>query len=223
MEKSAFKLISIISLILFGLMIISSPTSAEISLEESFDSIIDGENLMDYDLYDISGVALTNFLEETTRIPAGVEKLETFLTIFATLMVFFIPLIILMIIGMYVYVSLVYMKLAQKLGVRHAWFAWIPLFNLYLMSRMAKMHWWPMLLILTFFIPVVNIFSITALSVFIFFWHLKICTRINCPEWWALALLTPGIGSIIFYVLWGSIIWKKEKSLNRSLPLDPNI
>ena len=112
----------------------------------------------------------------------------------------------------YIYFSLTLMKTAQKIKTEPAWLAWIPIANLYLKSKMAKMHWWPILLI----IPVPLIYGVMifeamqnptpvagpmpfliiaymlilfacliTLSIFNTIWEWKICVARNRPGWWA--------------------------------------
>jgi len=109
----------------------------------------------------------------------------------------------------YIYFSLVYMKLAQKIGVRPAWLAWIPIANIYLISKMAQRHWWPLLLIFTFVIPFLNVITLMIFLTFNFFWHCRIFERVGRPAWWAVTLLIPGFGSMVFLVMLSLAAWKE--------------
>lgn len=109
----------------------------------------------------------------------------------------------------YIYFSLVYMKLAQKIGVRPAWLAWIPIANIYLISKMAQRHWWPLLLIFTFVIPFLNVVTLMIFLTFNFFWHCRIFERVGRPAWWAVASLIPGFGSMVFLVMLSLAAWKE--------------
>ncbi len=118
---------------------------------------------------------------------------------------------ILFFVASYVYFSLAYMRLAQKLNTEPAWLAWIPVANVYLMSKMAKMHWWPVLLIAAFIIPFINILAYIAFMVFFFIWNWKIFEKVNRPGWWPLMLLIPVVGALIFAVLLGMTVWGKNE------------
>ena len=133
---------------------------------------------------------------------AVAEFLENFVVMVFMILVLAVP-------PLYVYTSVVYMRLAQKMGVAHAWLAWIPIANLYLISKMAEMHWWPMLLILLGIVPLFGVLALIALVVYLFLWHCRIFERINRPTWWALPLIMPGIGRIVFLVLLGLAVWPK--------------
>ncbi len=178
----------------------------------------------DIEIEELGEDGIDGFLEELDAYPYGSiasEDLdsakEDLANIFAVILVLLLPVLVVVLISIYVYTSLAYMTIAKKTGTRPAWLAWIPIANLYLVSKMARMHWWPMLLILTMIIPIVGIFAIVALSVYIFIWHWKIFERMERPGWWALTLLISGIGMIVFYVFLGMTAWAKP---NRDQSID---
>jgi len=136
--------------------------------------------------------------------------------IFLTLMAIILPFIILfMIIGfaMYIYTALAYMKIANKIGTPNGWLAWIPIANFFLIAKMARSHWWPILLFLTYFlafIPVLVFIPLIAMFIFIIFliiWHWKIFESVGMGGWWSLMILIPFIGTIIFAVGLGIAAW----------------
>ncbi len=47
----------------------------------------------------------------------------------------------------YIYQSLTLYYIAKKTKTENEWLAWIPIGNLVLMAKIAKMHWWPVLLL----------------------------------------------------------------------------
>lgn len=110
----------------------------------------------------------------------------------------------------YVYTALTMMFTAQRLKIENPWLAWIPVANLVLMSKMAKMHWWPVLLSITLFIPFVNLLAAVALSVFYIIWLWKICEFRKREGWWAILILIPFFGIIWQYIVWGILAWSKE-------------
>lgn len=121
--------------------------------------------------------------------------------IFWSLIIGFLPI--------YIYLSLVYMKLAQKIGVQPAWIAWIPIAKIYLISKMAQSHWWPMLLVFTLIVPILNVIALMILLTFNFFWHCRIFEKVGRPAWWAVTLLIPGFGSMVFLVMLSLAAWKE--------------
>ena len=110
----------------------------------------------------------------------------------------------------YVYFSWALMRIAQRLNVANAWLAWIPVANLVLMAKMAKMHWWPVLLLLTLIIPFINFIGVIVFGVFMTIWVWKICEARKRPGWWALLALIPLFGSIWQFVMFGILAWGKD-------------
>ncbi|MFP4423609.1 MAG: hypothetical protein ACLFP2_00095 [Candidatus Woesearchaeota archaeon] len=113
-------------------------------------------------------------------------------------------------IGVYVYMAFAMMKTAQRLGTPNAWLAWIPIGNMVLMANMAKMHWWPVLLILIAWIPIIGWIAGLVLAVFAIIWQWKICEARNKPGWWAILLIIPLVGNIWGLVMWGILAWSKQ-------------
>ncbi len=114
-------------------------------------------------------------------------------------------------IGIYVYSALALMAIAKKTNTEPAYLAWIPVANMYLLSKIAGMPWWPMLLMIGFVIPILNIFFGIAFMVFVFIWYWKIFERLDRPGWWVLLNLIPLAGAVIFLVLLGVAAWSKAK------------
>jgi hypothetical protein len=117
--------------------------------------------------------------------------------------------LVILFLAIYVYMALAMMAIAKKTNNEPAWLAWIPVANLYLMSKIAKMHWWPMLLLIAFPIPFLNVFAMLAFAVFMFIWMWKIFEAVGRPGWWALLGLIPFAGGIIVLVLLGVAAWGK--------------
>lgn len=87
----------------------------------------------------------------------------------------------------YIYLAFAVMTLARRLGMDKAWMAWVPIANLYLLSKMAKLEWWWML---GLFIPIVNFFVAG------YVWS-EIGKRFGKP-WWVGALVAiPAVGLLI--------------------------
>jgi len=112
--------------------------------------------------------------------------------------------------AVYVYTSLALMFIAKRTKTEPAWLAWVPIGNLVLMSRIAKMHWWPVLLIIGAFIPFIDFFAMIALFVFAIIWTWKICEARNRPGWWAILQIIPFVGFIWSLVMMGILAWSKD-------------
>ena len=114
----------------------------------------------------------------------------------------------------YVYMALTLMAVAKRLKDPQPWLAWIPVANLVLIARLAKMHWWPVLLLATVlisWIPVVGqviyLIAIIVLSVFTIIWQWKVCEARGKPGWWVLLTFIPIIGMVWYFILWGILAW----------------
>jgi hypothetical protein len=127
--------------------------------------------------------------------------------------------------AVYVYSSLATMYLAKKIGTKNPWLAWIPVANLYLISQMAGMPWWPILFLIGCFIPGIGALFAIALLVFFYIWFWKIFEKVGKPGWWILLLLIPAVGQIIYLVLLGVAAWGKNGAPKQpgapSMPASP--
>ena len=98
--------------------------------------------------------------------------------------------------GYFIYIVIYFLgcyliwRLALKMGVKTAWFAFLPFANDYLVSRLANKHfgWW-----LLFYIPIVNIYVAYV------FWT-EIMRRFKKPFWLGLLMFLPFI-NLLFLVL----------------------
>lgn len=113
--------------------------------------------------------------------------------------------------AMYVYCALALSAIAKKTNTEPAWLAWIPVANIYLLTKIAKMPWWPMLLMIGFVIPFVNILAAIAIGVFSIIWYWKMYERVGRPGWWAIFIIIPFFGAIVHYVLLGIAAWGTPK------------
>lgn len=136
--------------------------------------------------------------------------------------------LIILLIAIYIYFSLALMFIAKRTNTSNAWLAWIPYANIFLITKIAQKHWWPILLILIplilNFFPkniifyVINYISIIALMIFYTIWWWKICERRSKPGWWALVVLIPLIGWIWGLIMIGILAWEKNNNIE-SIPV----
>lgn len=112
---------------------------------------------------------------------------------------------------LYIYMSLAFMAIAKKVGYKPAGIAWIPVIGPALIaSNTAEMHWWPILLMIGFFIPFLNIICTIAFAIFWFIWMWKTFEAVDKPGWWVLLNLIPFVGGLIFLILLGIAAWGKK-------------
>ena len=156
--------------------------------------------------------------------PLEMNFAEIIFNIFNWIFLAFVPLILLF--SLYIYFSLALMTIAKKTRTSPAWIAWIPIANLYLLSKIARMHCWPLFLFLYIFVsPLFFYFIPEALSwiliflallayitllVFIIIWCWRMFERAGRPGWWVLFLLVPVIGQLVFLVFLGIAAWGKN-------------
>ncbi len=139
---------------------------------------------------------------QLTGFAVGTELSTTNIILILILYLVFI----LAIVGAYIYFSLALMTIAKKTNTKDPWLAWIPIGNMILLSRIAKMHWWPILLMIPAMISLVigviamtmgaivtGMISVTIyfiviiiLSVYSTIWTWKMFKSVNRPGWWSL-------------------------------------
>lgn len=95
----------------------------------------------------------------------------------------------------YVYFSLCLYFMALKTQTRHAWLAWVPVANIFLMCTIGKIRFWWLLLLL---VPLVNI-------VIMFFMWYKIIKARGKPWWLLILLFVP----LVNYVVMGYLAFSK--------------
>lgn len=122
---------------------------------------------------------------------------------------------LILLIAVYVYQAWAFMTIAQKTKTPNAWLAWIPVANVYLLSQMAKMHWWPVLLILIGWVPIIGQIGLIVLAVYSVIWMWKVAEARNRPGWWGLIItlggIIPIVGSVLSAVFLGLLAWTEEK------------
>jgi len=93
----------------------------------------------------------------------------------------------------YIYFALAVQTIAQKTNTPNAWFAWIPILNIFLLVAISKKPlWWILLL----FIPIVN------LVVSVLVW-MAVAEARNKPTWWGILSIIPVVNLIVpGYLAW---------------------
>ncbi len=94
----------------------------------------------------------------------------------------------------YVYVAFCMMVVAQKTNTDNSWLAWIPIANIYLMTQIADVDWWWVIICL---IPCVNIVGFIYL-------FMKISGARGKPELMGLLMLVPCVNLLyLAYLAFG--------------------
>lgn len=114
----------------------------------------------------------------------------------------FIGSYLIFVIALYVYWALALMKIAKKTNTDKPWLAWIPIANLYLMTQIAGVPWWTMLLVI--FLPIIPILGYLAAISITVWWFWKIAEVRGKPGWWGILMIIPIVNLIILGILaWG--------------------
>jgi len=123
-------------------------------------------------------------------MPMGMGGLGVLLWVWLILMV-----------GLYVYFALALMAIAKKTKTEKAWLAWIPIANVYLMTKVAGLPAWLTLAVLLPIIPFIGGLAMAAVMVFMWW---KIAEAIGKPGWWSILLLIPIVNLVIVGIMaWG--------------------
>lgn len=93
-----------------------------------------------------------------------------------------------------VYFPLAIMFIAKKLGSEDYWWAWIPIFNIILLVRLAG---YEDSYAIRFFVPILNI--VAAANVW-----MDIALQLDKPAWYGIMMFFPGVNMIFLGMMaWG--------------------
>ena len=113
----------------------------------------------------------------------------------------FMAIMVFIVIAAYIYMAVALMTIAKKTKTKDAWMAWIPIANLYLMTKIADVPTWTILAFLLLFIPVLG--GLAFMAVYIWWWW-KIAEARKMEGWLSILLVLPVINLVIV----GIIAWK---------------
>jgi hypothetical protein len=100
--------------------------------------------------------------------------------------------------ALYVYVSYSLMTIARKTKTDNAWLAWIPVANLYLVTQIAKVPWWTLLIaIVASLLPLGQI----LVAVISAWWWWNISERMSRPGWLGILFVIPVANLIAIGIL----------------------
>ena len=135
-----------------------------------------------------------NIFLETASLNLESGAIAALVGLFAAFLVVFLVIGL----GIWIYISFAYMSLAKKNKQKSAGIAWIPYIGPAIIAyRSSKMHWWPWLLLIGFFIPAVGgLFGLVFFGFFIA-WNYKLFEAVNKPGWWAILYIIPFVGLIM--------------------------
>jgi hypothetical protein len=101
----------------------------------------------------------------------------------------------------YIYSSLAMMRIAQRIGTRHAWLAWIPIANIYLMTQMVGISGWWTFAIFAAAIPGIGGPLLLAGMIYLYW---MIAEKVGRPGWWGILMILPIVNLVIIGLMaWG--------------------
>lgn len=136
------------------------------------------------------GVYGVELNKEISKLPSGkINEREAKMAVAFAGGIFLFVLILSLV--FYVYTALCLYFIAKKTATSPEWLAWIPIANLFLMCKIAKLSYWWLLGIFGLFIPIVNILAnFYWIGLFVFMWY-KIAEARNKPGWIGILTIIP--------------------------------
>lgn len=116
----------------------------------------------------------------------------------------------LLLLALYVYNSLAWQTIGNRLKYKKSWLAWIPIANISMLLQLGGFHWAWVFLIL---VPVLGWIALFVLAI-ISIW--RILVKRNYPGWLALLPVLgmvdslSAIAGIAFLILIGFVAWGKK-------------
>lgn len=105
----------------------------------------------------------------------------------------------------WIFSSFAYMSIAKKAKQDSPGLAWIPFVGPAIIAfKSSKMHWWPWLLLIGCFIPIISSIAGLVFAVYVIIWNWKLFEEIGKPAWWSILLIIP----IVNFVIMGIAAWK---------------
>jgi hypothetical protein len=118
--------------------------------------------------------------------------------------------LIIIVVVVWVYNSLTWMKIAKKQKYKHPWLAWIPIANWAMILEMGGFHWAWVFLILLIGIGWIPLLVLLTISLW------KIFEKARYPGWLSLSnplRIVPFLSAaawVIYLVVIGLVAWKKR-------------
>jgi hypothetical protein len=113
--------------------------------------------------------------------------------------------------AVYIYSSLAWMTIANKLKYKYSWLAWIPFANVAMVLQLGGFHWaWVFLV----FIPILGWIALFVLII-ISTW--RIFEKRKHPGWFSLSIIIPQLGSVLYLIAIGIVAWVDKKGKTKSV------
>ena len=103
--------------------------------------------------------------------------------------------------AVYVYSAFAFMAIAKRNHTGPLWFAWVPVLNLVLLLKIAKIDWQWIFAILIGIIPVLGKWLVMAGIIYVWW---QVCKKMHKPEWYAILMIVPIVNLVVLgYLAWG--------------------
>ena len=114
-------------------------------------------------------------------------------------------LILIILLGIYIYWALAWYTTAKKLKYDKPWLAWIPIANIVLILEIGGFHWAWVFLVL---IPILGWIALFVMGI-ICKW--RIFEKRKYPGWLSLAIIIPQVGGLLYLISIGFLAWADKK------------
>ena len=108
-------------------------------------------------------------------------------------------------VGLYIYHSLAWVRIARKMKYKRAWLSWIPIANIAMILQLGGFHWAFIFLIL---IPILGWLALAVLGI-ISLW--RIFEKRKYPGWFSLGIIITQVGWILYLIAIGLAAWSDRK------------
>ena len=102
----------------------------------------------------------------------------------------------------YVYTSFAIYTIAKKTRVEPTWLAWVPIVNVVLLLKIAKLQWQWIFALFVMMIPVMGHWLLAAGNVYVWW---KVAKALRKPEWLGILMIVPFVNFIVM----GYLAWSK--------------
>ncbi len=125
--------------------------------------------------------------------------------VIGALLILGIMIVLIVMAAFYIYTSLAWYKIGNKLKYKKSWLAWIPIVRWSMILQLGNFHWaW-------IFLALIPILGWIALFVLLIISKWRIFEKRKYPGWFSLSVIIPKIGTLLDLIIIGFVAWKDLK------------